>query len=134
MALAKSALTAREARLAASSITWIFSGSTGRLGSKNRIVRRLPTTCLNSMPASLSPVANSPLRGQHGDGHRRRVGAEETATVLGQRPRRLARPAPAAELIGQLDELPASGRADRMPLGQQATAEVDRDLPAERGR
>src|SRR5256884_3312584 len=137
MALAKSALPAREAGLAASSTTWFFSSSPGRWGSKNRIARRLPPPCLNSMPASLSPVANAPLRGQHRDDHRRRVGAEETATVLGQRhpgPRRLARPAPAAELIGQLDELPAPGRADRMPLGQQAAAEVDRDLAAERGR
>src|SRR5436305_14412753 len=111
MALAKSALTAREARLAASSITWIFSSSTGRLGSKNRIVRRLPTTCLNSMPASLSPVANAPLRGQHRDDHRRRAGADEPAAVLGQRhpcPRRPARPAPAAALIAPPARPPAA--------------------------
>src|SRR5712692_10258166 len=157
MAFAKSALTAREARLAASSITWIFSGSTGRLGSKNRIVRRLPTTCLNSMIASLPAVASplmnsspvnrlltgkprpwpSPSGGQHRDHHRRCIGAEEYAAILGERharPRHLSLSAPAAKLLGQLDQLRASGRADWMPLRQQAAAGVDRYPAAERSR
>src|SRR6516165_9911194 len=102
MAFAKSALTAREARLAASSITWIFSSSTGRLGSKNRIVRRLPTTCLNSMPASLSPVAEPYV--------------ESTVTTIaaasgrpgGKQCRSLSLPAQAEFLVGH--QLGGSGR------------------------
>ena len=48
MALAKSAFTAREDRFAASRMTCSFSGSTGRSGSKKRMVRRSPMTFLNS--------------------------------------------------------------------------------------
>src|SRR2546421_9469812 len=100
---------------------WIFSSSTGRLGSKKRMLRLVPMTCLNSMGA--------PLARQHGDDDGGRVGAEEAAAVLGQRhlgALDLAGAAAAPELVGQLHELGAAGGSDRMALGQQPAAGVDR--------
>jgi hypothetical protein len=47
--------------------------------------------------------------------------------------RHLPRPAPAPQLVGELDELTASGGPDRMTLGQQAAAGVDHPAPAQPG-
>lgn len=41
----------------------------------------------------------------------------------------ISRPSP--ELLGQLHQLRAPGRADRMSLGQQAAAGIDRNATAE---
>src|SRR2546423_7510040 len=118
----------RDDRLAASSMIWIFSSSTGRLGSKKRMLRLVPMTCLNSMGA--------PLARQHGDDDGGRIAAEEAAAVLGQRhlgTLDLAGAAAAPELVGQLHELGAAGGPDGVALGQQPTAGVDGDPSAEGG-
>jgi len=74
--------------------------------------------------------------GKQRDHHRRCVGAEEPAAVLSERHARsgdLPLTAAAAKLVGQLDKLSAPGRADRVPLRQQAAAGVDRCPAAEPG-
>ena len=45
----------------------------------------------------------------------------------------LARPAPAAQLADDLDDLRGPGGADRVAPGQQPARRVHRDAPAERG-
>src|SRR5256714_8197513 len=117
----------RDDRLAASSMIWIFSSSTGRLGSKKRMLRLVPMTCLNSMGA--------PLARQHGDDDGGRVGAEEAAAVLGQRhlgALDLAGAPAAPGLVGPLPERGATGGSARMALGPQPAPWCDRP-PATHG-
>src|SRR6266511_6086440 len=99
------------------------------------MVRRVPTTRLNSITPSARPHGPPggprlpwlPGEDRHDCGGR--VVAEEPTAVLGEGGpglRHLPVAAPAAKLVDELDELAASGRADRMPLRQQASAGVHR--------
>src|SRR5450755_863899 len=76
-----------------------------------------------------------PRQDRHGRGGG--IVLEVAAPVFGERDLRsgdLALAAATAELIGELHELRASGRADGLALGLQAAARVDRHAAAERGR
>jgi hypothetical protein len=60
----------------------------------------------------------------------------EPAAVLGQgdaRPFDLPGTSPAAQLFGQLEELPESRGRQRVPLGLQPTRRVDRQSSTQRG-
>src|SRR5713226_750876 len=120
IARSQCALTAHDAIRQASRIFWIFSCSTGRLGSKKRMDRREPINSWYSIALLLSR--------ENVNRHRRGIASQKAAAVFGEsyaRAIHLAGTASPAQLIDDFHDLRDSCGANRMALREESTAGVD---------